>query len=196
MPSGEDRTKFEATSLSDEAGLGKLECYRRQHLKKFQGVCRDFSKRGWFSENSGNLSVLVEGDELLITASNVDKAGIDSDDLVLAERFDLAGKRVWFYGGRKPSSEVLMHHLIYQNFAARAVVHAHVRELVEGESLAHLRTPEFLEEGTVELAHTVAEKLRETGGGVVVIKDHGVIAYGSSLEAAAEKILELSEGVG
>lgn len=190
----ENRTKFSTEFLSDEAGLGRLECYRRQYTKEFQKVCLDFSKRGWFPKNSGNLSVLVEGNELLVTASDIDKARLSKTDLVLATRFDLANKRVWAYGGRKPTSEVFMHHLIYQNFAARAVLHAHVREIVESEKLNHLRTPEFHPEGTLELANAAIEKLKLTDG-VVILKDHGVLAYGSSLSDAAKKIVEIFESL-
>jgi ribulose-5-phosphate 4-epimerase/fuculose-1-phosphate aldolase len=113
-------------------------------------------------------------------------------ELVLATRFDLANKRVWVYGGRKPTSETFMHHMIYQNFAARAVVHAHTREIVESEKLSHLRTPDFHEEGTLALANAAIEKLNAAGS-IVILKDHGVLAYGSSLPDAAQKIVDLSK---
>jgi len=192
MSFAEDRTRFETEFLEDDVGLGKLECYRRQYYPKFKKICRDFAKRGWFEKNSGNLSVLVEGDEMLITASNVDKAKLKKDDLVLVERFDLANNKVWVIGSEKPSSEVFMHHLIYQNHASRAIVHAHVSKLVNDDNLKDLRTSEFFDEGSIQLAHATVEKLRETQG-FAILRDHGVVAYGTSLDDACTKILELAD---
>jgi ribulose-5-phosphate 4-epimerase/fuculose-1-phosphate aldolase len=188
MPSV-DRTRFETVFLSDEAGAKKLALLRERFLPAFRAVCTEFSKRNWFPKESGNLSVFSEG-AMLVTASGINKAAVFEGDLVLVSKLDPEKKRVWVYGGRKPSSESLMHHLIYEKLPAKAVVHAHAREITESKKLARLRTPAFFEEWTLELARAATAKLAETDG-VCVMKDHGVIAYGSTLLEAADRITAL-----
>jgi len=83
--------------------------------------CRTVHALGWMPSTAGNLSVREADDELLITASGVDKGALTATDVV---RVALDGVTCAPGEGR-PSAETSIHAAIYRATDARAVVHAH-----------------------------------------------------------------------
>ncbi|MFU8806215.1 MAG: methylthioribulose 1-phosphate dehydratase [Bradymonadaceae bacterium] len=83
---------------------------------------RAFYGHGWMMGTSGNLSVRMEDDRFLITASGKDKGALTDDDFLLC---DLAGRPVEDTSNR-PSAETLVHCVIYRRFPeVRAIYHVH-----------------------------------------------------------------------
>jgi len=80
-----------------------------------------FASFGWMRGTSGNLSVVVGRDPLLlaVTASGHDKGELTSDDVVLVDGVGAAVR------GGKPSAEAELHARVAALTGAGAVVHVH-----------------------------------------------------------------------
>lgn len=100
------------------------------------------------------------------------------------ERFEIEGKY-------DPSSECFLHHYIYSNFPGiNAVLHGHSDILTR--NAVSLGIPETKKEqpyGTVALAEEALEVL---GGqtSFFVLKNHGFVAVGDTLEKTASTVLD------
>jgi len=85
-----------------------------------------FAGLGWMRGTSGNLSVTLERDPLLlaVTGSGLDKGELTASDFVLVDR---DGERVEGRGGsgHKPSAEAGLHARVARVTGAGAVVHVH-----------------------------------------------------------------------
>lgn len=77
--------------------------------------------RGWVAANDGNISVRISPDEILATATGQSKGFLTPDLIVKVDR-----RGHLLEGQIKPSSEILMHLLAYdERPEIRAVFHAH-----------------------------------------------------------------------
>lgn len=90
----------------------------------------EIGRRMWQGQmadaNSGNMSCRIANDLVLATPTFISKGFMEPDDLVV---LDLEGNQV--SGKRKKTSEVLLHMEVYRRRPdARAVVHAHPRNVV------------------------------------------------------------------
>ncbi|HCF57484.1 MAG TPA: class II aldolase family protein [Myxococcales bacterium] len=82
---------------------------------------RKLHQMGWVANHDGNLSVRLQGERLLITATSFSKADIDDAALLVV---DMSGKVL--EGRRKPFSELELHVAIYNaRPGVEAVCHAH-----------------------------------------------------------------------
>lgn len=82
---------------------------------------RKLHQMGWVANHDGNLSVRLNGNRLLITATAVSKADIDDATLLIV---DMTGKVL--EGRRKPFSELELHLAAYASRkSVDVVVHAH-----------------------------------------------------------------------
>ncbi|UCG63484.1 MAG: class II aldolase/adducin family protein, partial [Deltaproteobacteria bacterium] len=104
---------------------------------------------------------------------------------------DAEAERVVYDGPLKPSSESIMHWLIYANRPkARAIIHTHDEfatrpELLAGEVVESLREEPY---GTVGLAHMAIEAF-ERAKPIIVLKNHGYIAIGPDLDRTCNLIV-------
>ncbi|MGV8075181.1 MAG: class II aldolase/adducin family protein [Syntrophobacteraceae bacterium] len=84
-------------------------------------ICRKLESKGFIAATDGNVSCRLGEDRLLVTPSGRAKGELHPMDFLSV---DLQGKPVCCSG--KPSSEIRMHVLVYQQRKdVRAVVHAH-----------------------------------------------------------------------
>jgi L-fuculose-phosphate aldolase len=84
-------------------------------------VGRRLHQRGFVASNDGNISVRLADGRLLTTPKGVSKGYMTPDMMVVT---DLEGRKL--SGDREPSSEILMHLVVYRERPdANAVVHAH-----------------------------------------------------------------------
>ena len=165
-------------------------------------VMKKLYSRGLISIYGGNASMLLRDDNaLLITPSGFNKENLREEDLV---KVDLLSGKV--LGEGKPSSELRTHLAIYgANKEAKAVVHAHPPTLVGLCSAGFdfgVYTPEQAllvgEPGVIDFC--LGERLAETVSALacttcqaVVVKNHGVFAWGKDLTEAYAKIEILEE---
>ena len=141
--------------------------------------------------NGGNMSQRCpEG--FVITSSGSNLRDIEAHEISLVEDWSLEEEWVRYSGLERPSSEAMLHGLLYQRLPqAGAVVHAH-DELATARPLAG-RLPETVREepyGTVALARLAAEALA-SGAEIIVLKNHGYVAIGADLEEATERIVQM-----
>jgi len=153
---------------------------------------------GFVAATDGNLSVRLDDDRLLITPTCISKGRMRASDMVIV---DMDGRRV--SGKRRVSSEIGMHLLIYRlRPDISGIVHAHpptatgfaasglglssplVCEVVVGLGsipLARYGTP-----GTPELTDALEPLIPKHDA--ILMANHGVVTYGSSLESAYMKM--------
>lgn len=141
--------------------------------------------------NGGNLSERVEGG-FVVTTSGCNLGCIDPGELALVRRCSLDTEEVEYEGPVRPSSEAMLHWLLYRDLpGAGAVVHAHDEVATSGAAAHEL--PETAREepyGTVALARLAAETFAR-GGEIIVLKNHGYVAIGSDLERALERVVAM-----
>jgi L-fuculose-phosphate aldolase len=144
----------------------------------------------------GNLSVRV-GDSVITTPSGADLEFVTADQMVVT---DLDGQVV-DETSHAPTSELLLHLQIYRSTDAAAVAHAHpvasiaAANLVDELPAVHytaallggaVRVAPHEIFGTQELTDAVAAALAERTA--ALMRNHGSVAYGSTLEMACERI--------
>lgn len=147
---------------------------------------------------SGNISMRC-GDHIAITPT-----GMAYEDLTpeMIPVIDSQGRRV--AGKLKPSSEVPMHTMIYEQTEAQAVVHTHplygtALGLVADETpRVHymlalcggpVRVAEYATYGSAELAANI--KAAIAGRTAVLLRKHGATTWGDTLASAYQKALYL-----
>jgi L-fuculose-phosphate aldolase len=170
----------------------------RRHREEIVRYGRMLHERGFVAAMDGNLSVRLARDRILVTPTCVSKGAMRATDLLIVDR---DGKRI--AGRRNVTSEMAMHLLIYEMRPdIHAIVHAHpatatgfaaagmplteplVCEVVVGLGcipLARYGTP-----GTVELAQTLKPYVPHHDA--ILMSNHGVVAYGDTLEQAYMKM--------
>lgn len=153
--------------------------------------------RGYIAATDGNLSVKLEGDEILMTPSGVPKGRMRPEQIV---RIDSQGRVI---GEGRPSTEILMHLAVYQERPeVEAVVHAHppyaTAASIAGISLAQCVIPEIVVQmgtiptapyaapGTPEVPDTIRKYLACCDA--LILERHGTLTIGSSLINAYHKL--------
>jgi L-fuculose-phosphate aldolase len=163
-------------------------------------IGRRLWQRGFVASNDGNISVRLGSDRLLMTPANVSKGFMTADMMVVT---DLNGRLIDGAPGRKPSSEALMHLVVYRERPdINAVVHAHppiatgfavagialdravLAEVVT--TLGGIPIADYATPSTQELADTVAPLIRSHDG--ILLANHGAVAAGRDLFSAYYKM--------
>lgn len=153
-------------------------------------AARELVERGLCIGTAGNVSVRV-GDVLVITPSGIPPADLDPSDVSIVGADD----RV--IGGRRPSSELGLHRLIYDSLGCGAVVHTHAPfSTVIGTTFHELpaihyaiaalggrvRVAPYATFGTPELAHNVRQAIE--GRTAALLQNHGAVTCGPDLDVA------------
>lgn len=174
-----------------EAAAGIIEVGRRLYAA------------GMAAGNSGNISVRLGANAVLITPTGVCKGDLQAADLLLV---DLAGKVLAGSNLRKPTSEAGMHLAVYRaNAAAGAVIHAHspyaCAFALAGKTLADYRLAEITERlGDIPLlpyAPPGSNQLADQVGAVAAIHtgallaEHGPVVWAGDLREARYNMEEL-----
>ncbi|MEM2546199.1 MAG: class II aldolase/adducin family protein [Candidatus Bathyarchaeia archaeon] len=159
--------------------------------------CRIFHSYGLApvinGKSMGNLSFrLVEGlNEFIITASGLGpKDSLTPECFVKVVGCDVDSRTVYVHGVREPSSESLLHYRIYfLRPDAQAVFHGHDKMVTEhARELGAVETRKWEPYGSLELVRSVEEILNNNT--FLVLKKHGFISIGASMEEAGKLALE------
>ena len=163
-------------------------------------IGRRLHERGYVASNDGNISVRLPDDRVLATPKGVAKGFMTPDMMVVT---DLDGRLISGPPGRTPSSEILMHLVVYrQRPDIGAVVHAHpplstgfavagipLDRAVLAEVVTTLGSIPIADYGTPstrELADAVAPYVKAHDG--LLLANHGALALGRDLFAAYYKM--------
>jgi L-fuculose-phosphate aldolase len=158
----------------------------------------DLLTRGLIWGTSGNISARVDDDTFLISSAGSDVGELTEWELVLCHLDEET-----YEGEKAPSIERPLHDGVYlKNKAARAVIHAQpfysslvacskilIHSDLMPETMFYLgkveRVP-YRHPGSRKLADAVAE--RSTGSRVLLLDNHGVVCWGSSIRDALTKV--------
>jgi ribulose-5-phosphate 4-epimerase/fuculose-1-phosphate aldolase len=177
--------KFEAIQRSEE-----LPCETTDLYRVFKRTCDRLKAHNMTAANAGNLSIRYT-DGLIISASGCNLGRIEQDELIFVEHCDAGTKRVLYRGPIKPSSESIMHWLIYEDRQdAQAIIHAHDEFATRPELLAGAVEESKHEKpyGTIELARMAIETFQRAER-IIVLKNHGYIAIGPDLDRTCNLIV-------
>ncbi|MEW6602452.1 MAG: class II aldolase/adducin family protein [Nitrospirota bacterium] len=153
-------------------------------------VCERLREHDMTPANGGNLSIRL-GEGFVISSSGCNLGCIEENELIYVEGCDVGKECVMYQGPAAPSSESIMHWLIYQNHPeAMAIVHAHDEfatksAILEGEVSQSEREEPY---GTVELARMAIDTFKQARE-IIVLKNHGYVAIGSDLDRACDLIV-------
>jgi ribulose-5-phosphate 4-epimerase/fuculose-1-phosphate aldolase len=173
---------------------------RHPDLDELKNWCTEFYNHGFTPEyeggSAGNLSFRVneKEDQFIITAAGiVSKSKILDNALCQVRSFNLDTEVVYYYGQRKPSSESLVHGVIYQaRKDVSAVFHGHSDSIVKAAAkLGIVETKKEAVEGTKDLAKAVLEVLGNNN--FIVLKNHGFISMGKTMKEAGEQAIKMQE---
>jgi L-fuculose-phosphate aldolase len=161
-------------------------------------ICERMYKKSLVASHDGNVSVRLDKKRILVTPAGKSKGFLKPQDMVIV---NYQGKKL--EGKLSPTSELPMHLFIYQKREdVQAVVHAHP-PFATAFSLANISLkknilPEMiLSVGAVPTAPYATPSTSEVPESLkpfiddfsaVIMKNHGVVAWGKELEEAYQKL--------
>jgi L-fuculose-phosphate aldolase len=171
--------------------------------KRLVEICHLAASKGYVTAYEGNVSARMPGGNILITPTRLNKAHVQTEDLVL---IDAEGRKL--QGNHLASSEYRMHTTIYSARSdVMAVVHAHppcaTAFAVAGREMCIDCMPETLVElraiplvpyatpGTEELADQLRSRLQI--GEAFLLQQHGAVTVGDTLDAAYYRMEQLEQ---
>ncbi|MGW3402553.1 class II aldolase/adducin family protein [Streptomyces zhihengii] len=170
-----------------------------QAWRDLVATARRTAAEGLVVGTSGNVSVRVDGDVVLVTPSGVPYDRLGPGDVL---GVGLDGERV--IGSGVPTSELPLHLALYRATGARAVVHTHavhataVSTLVSELPPVHymtaalggpVRVAPYALYGTAELARNMLAALRDRTA--CLLANHGTVAHGDTLDQAYDRTAQL-----
>ncbi|ADW68279.1 class II aldolase/adducin family protein [Granulicella tundricola] len=173
----------------------RTEAQLRQELVRFG---KWVHRLGFTPGTSGNLSVRLDRQRLLVTPTGVSKCLLKPADMVIV---DLRGRLL--EGTRKVTSEIGMHLAVYdQRPDVQAVIHSHppiaTAFACAGRALSEMLCQEavmtlgivplarYATTGTCEVAESLAPYL--PAHDAILLANHGAVSYGLTLLEAFQKM--------
>lgn len=142
---------------------------------------KTLSTKGFCPANSGNMS-FRRPDGFVITRAGSELGKLEPRDFVWVKDVDIGQRKVFAAGTANPSSEAMMHFLIYDSRPEVSVIlHAHALDLKNA-----VITKESHPYGTLEFAHSAVEILKNHD--LVILKGHGFVSVGGTVEESLSKI--------
>ncbi len=164
--------KFEVVHLPAQ----KLEDPRVPELIR---IGKTLAEKGFCPENSGNLSFRVASGFVITTAGS-ELGRLTAENFVLVKDVDLEKKKVVCEGKSQPSSEAMMHKMIYDARPdVNVILHAHALDLK-----GVVTTAKEFSYGTLEFARSAVEVLKDHDQ--VILRNHGFVSAGKKISEACE----------
>lgn len=165
-------------------------------------ISKNLYRRRLVAGRGGNVSARLDSKSILITPHGVSLGYLREEELL---EVDLGGKVI--SGEGKPSVEILMHLAIYRELPVNTVIHAHPTYATAfftcGEKLKPLTYELTFALGEVPVIPQETPTVTDTASiikhlrmnNIIVLKNHGVVAVGESLQDALFLIEDLEEAV-
>lgn len=181
---------------------GRCEMYRRL-LRRMIDAGSILAEKGLVAEEEGNLSIRTDDGKILITRSGARLGRLDDTDFL---KVDLSGKVLT--GSGKLTSEKGVHQACYrQRPDIGAVIHAHPPNVISltlagipmtavpipevAYTVGSVPTTDFAVPGTDEGGRVIEEMILTCDA--VLLKNHGAVTVGKSVEEALGRILTLEK---
>ena len=177
----------------------EIECRTEVELRRdLVRFGRMLHRLGFMPGTSGNLSVRLDDQRLLVSPTGVSKFLLRSADMVIV---DLQGRQL--EGSRKVTSEVSMHLAVYRHRDdVTAVIHSHppiatafacvgrgLEEMLCQEAVMTLGVvplATYATTGTEEVAASLVPFIPDHDA--ILMANHGAVSYGSTLLQAFQKM--------
>ena len=162
----------------------------RAFYGKFRQACERLKAEQMTPANGGNLSVR-RGSGFFISASGANLGCLEKDEIVFVTECDPKESRVIYEGYLLPSSESIMHLLIYKDRPeAQAIIHAHDELATRAELLAGevAESEQEVPYGTIELARYAIDTFRRAER-IILLKNHGYVAVGPDLKKTCDLVV-------
>jgi len=188
---GYQGVKFKAIQLPGKPPVDITDYYPH-----FKSVCDRLRDNDMADANAGNVGVRY-GAGFVITSTGSNLGSLEKDELVYVERCDLEAEEVYYFGSKEPSSETLMHWLIYsERPKTNAIMHAHDEVATRSELLSGRVEETEREEpyGSPALARMALEAFKKTKD-IIVLKNHGYVAIGQDLMSACDLIINTHDAL-
>ena len=182
----EGKIRFNISFVSDQIPSDT----RIEELKEW---CERFQKGGLTPEfegnYTGNLSFRSEVGFVITGSGLKSKQNLSNDCFVYVKSYDEQSNTVYIEGSRQPSSEAVMHFLIYKTRKEiNAIFHGHNDTIImNAEKLGFPVTEKEHEPGTIELAKEVLKVLGDKN--LIVLKNHGFVSLGRTMKEAGQLAL-------
>ena len=159
------------------------------HLAAFREVGETAALDGLNSSIHGCLSVRLDGQRVLITATGSTLSSLQDEDLTVVDLpASLDAQEIHWHGQRPPSSETPLHLAIYAACPdAQAVLHTHCPDITYNPSYRDLKTEAYVPYGEFAVYDQMKDVL-QANNGFGIMRMHGEVAYGSSLEDTYGKL--------
>jgi ribulose-5-phosphate 4-epimerase/fuculose-1-phosphate aldolase len=182
----EGKIRFNTVFVSDKIYSDAKIVELKEWSEKFQknGLTPEFE-----GNYTGNLS-FRSGEDFVITASGLkNKENLTDDCFIIVKNYEKKTNTFIVEGKKKPSSESIMHYLLYRMCVdVNAVFHGHNDLIVKyAEKLKLPVTRKEYESGTIELAKEVLKVLGDKK--LIVIRNHGFVSLGTTMKQAGEQAL-------
>ena len=182
----EGKIRFNIIFVSDEI----LRDPRIEELKEWSEKFQRNSLTPEIEGNyTGNLSFRSK-EGFVITASGLkSKENLSNDCFVYVKNYEKESNTVYVEGRRQPSSEAVMHFLIYKTRKeVNAVFHGHNDAIImNAEKLGFPVTEREHEPGTIALAKEALKVLGDKN--LIVLRNHGFVSLGRTMKEAGELAL-------
>jgi ribulose-5-phosphate 4-epimerase/fuculose-1-phosphate aldolase len=178
--------KFRAIKRSDRLPSEAADLY-----VVFKRICDRLKAHDMTPANAGNVSVRF-GEGFFISASGSNLGCIEKNEVTFVERCDVKAEHVLYHGTLEPSSESIMHWLIYRDRPeAQAIIHAHDEYATRPELLVGKVEESEREEpyGTIELARMAITTFGRAER-IIVLKNHGYVAIGPDLDRTCDLVVD------
>jgi len=151
---------------------------------------------------SGNLSIKLDAENILVTATGTYLGQLSENDIV---KVNLADSK--YVGEIKPSSELPLHALVYKNFPAKVVVHCHpplingyfavskTLKAISFETKFYLGDIPVIPQETPTVTDPQAVITALKTNNLVVLKNHGTVAIADKFQDALSITEALEEAV-
>ena len=187
----EGKIRFNSVFVSDKIPSDTKNIELKEWSEKFQKNNLTPEIEGNYT---GNLSFRSK-EGFVITASGLkNKENLTNDCFVYVKDYNKKTNTFYVEGKKKPSSESIMHYLIYKTCKdINAVFHGHNDLIVKNfDKLKLPITKKEYEWGTLELAKEVMKALGDNK--LIVLKNHGFVSLGKTMKEAGELALFILTG--
>ena len=182
----EGKIRFNTIFVSDQTP-------RDPRIEELKEWCGEFQKNKLTPEVEGNYTGNLSfrsGEGFVITASGLkSKENLTDSCFVYVKDYEEQSNMFYVEGKKHPSSETMMHSLIYRNSEeVNAVFHGHNNVIAKNADELKLPvTEKEYESGTIELAKEVLKVLGNNK--LIVLKNHGFVSLGTTMKEAGELAL-------
>ena len=182
----EGRIRFNSIFVSDQPP-------RDPRIEELKEWCGEFQKNKLTPEvegnYTGNLSFRSKEGFVITVSGLKSKENLTDKCFVYVKDYEEQSNTFYVEGKKQPSSESIMHHLIYKTCEdINAVFHGHNNVIVKNaEKLKLPVTKKEYVSGTIELAKDVLKVLGDNK--VIVLKNHGFVSLGTTMKEAGERAL-------